>query len=85
MCVHVCLYTHVSPTPELHAEEWARQRPDEGAEESAQCRETPAGEDDSDTDLTYGEVEQRLDLLQQHLNRCGEEVDMTVVMTSHTT
>lgn len=27
------------------------------------------GEDDSDMDLTYGEVEQRLDLLQQHLNR----------------
>lgn len=59
----------VCVSPELHAEEWVRQRPDEGAEESAQCQETPAGEDDSDTDLTYGEVEQRLDLLQQHLNR----------------
>lgn len=57
------------PPPELHAEEWARQLPGGGAEESAQCQETAAGEDDSDTDLTYGEVEQRLDLLQQHLNR----------------
>lgn len=50
-----------------------RQRPNEVAEELAQCQETPAREDDSDTDLTYGEVEQRLDLLQQHLNRWGEE------------
>ncbi|XP_044200814.1 potassium voltage-gated channel subfamily H member 7 isoform X2 [Thunnus albacares] len=59
---------------ELHADEWVRQRPGEGAEESAQCRETPAGEDDSDTDLTYGEVEQRLDLLQQHLNRLESQM-----------
>lgn len=50
-------------------EEWVHQRPGDGVEESAQCQETPAGEEDSDTDLTYGEVEQRLDLLQQHLNR----------------
>ncbi|CAJ1087628.1 potassium voltage-gated channel subfamily H member 7-like isoform X2 [Xyrichtys novacula] len=56
---------------ELHAEEW---RPDEAAEESAQCQETPAGEDDSDSDLTYGEVEQRLDLLQQHLNRLESQM-----------
>ncbi|KAM9334418.1 voltage-gated inwardly rectifying potassium channel KCNH7 [Symphorus nematophorus] len=59
---------------ELHAEDWVRQRPDEGVEESAQCQETPAGEDDSDTDLTYGEVEQRLDLLQQHLNRLESQM-----------
>ena len=60
-----------SPTPEHHTDEWVRQRPGNSAEDTAQCQETPAGEDDSDTDLTYGEVEQRLDLLQQHLNRCG--------------
>ncbi|XP_039649305.1 potassium voltage-gated channel subfamily H member 7 isoform X2 [Perca fluviatilis] len=59
---------------ELHADEWVRQRPDEVVKESAQCRETPAGEDDSDTDLTYGEVEQRLDLLQQHLNRLESQM-----------
>lgn len=57
--------------PELHADEWGRQRPSDGAEDPAQRPEIPAGEDDSDTDLTYGEVEQRLDLLQEHLNRCG--------------
>lgn len=55
-------------------------RPDAGGEEeeeeaaavasAAACQEEAAGgEEDSDTDLTYGEVEQRLDLLQQHLNR----------------
>ncbi|XP_053170328.1 potassium voltage-gated channel subfamily H member 7 [Scomber japonicus] len=59
---------------ELHADEWVRQRPSEGVEESAPCREAPAGEDDSDTELTYGEVEQRLDLLQQHLNRLESQM-----------
>ncbi|XP_031707679.1 potassium voltage-gated channel subfamily H member 7-like isoform X3 [Anarrhichthys ocellatus] len=59
---------------ELHADEWVRQRPVEGAEEAARCRETPAGEDDSDTDLTYGEVENRLDLLQQHLSRLESQM-----------
>lgn len=57
--------------PELHPDEWVHQHPGEAAEESAHCQETPAREDDSDTELTYGEVEQRLDLLQQHLNRCA--------------
>ncbi|KAM4559683.1 voltage-gated inwardly rectifying potassium channel KCNH7-like isoform 3-T3 [Odontesthes bonariensis] len=59
---------------ELHAENWVRQHPSEGAEESAQCQEAPAGEDDSDTDFTYGEVEQRLDMLQQHLNRLESQM-----------
>lgn len=55
---------------ELDVDVWVSQRPSESVEESAPCQDTPAGEDESDTDLTYGEVEQRLDLLQQHLNRC---------------
>uniref|UniRef100_A0A3Q2ZEV7 Potassium channel, voltage gated eag related subfamily H, member 7 n=1 Tax=Kryptolebias marmoratus TaxID=37003 RepID=A0A3Q2ZEV7_KRYMA len=59
---------------ELRAEDWVRQHPSEAPDESAQCREMPAGEDDSDTDLTYGEVEQRLDLLQQHLNRLESQM-----------
>ncbi|KAM4537632.1 voltage-gated inwardly rectifying potassium channel KCNH7-like isoform 3-T3 [Fundulus diaphanus] len=59
---------------ELHAEDWVCQRPGEAAEELAQSREMPAVEDDSDTDLTYGEVEQRLDLLQQHLNRLESQM-----------
>ncbi|XP_029926420.1 potassium voltage-gated channel subfamily H member 7-like [Myripristis murdjan] len=60
---------------DLHAEEWACERPREGAEESAPCPEAPVAEEDSDSDLTYGEVEQRLDLLQEHLNRL--ELQMT--------
>ncbi|XP_026015438.1 potassium voltage-gated channel subfamily H member 7-like isoform X2 [Astatotilapia calliptera] len=59
---------------ELHPDEWVRQHPGEAAEESAHCQETPAREDDSDTELTYGEVEQRLDLLQQHLNRLESQM-----------
>ncbi|XP_029023185.1 potassium voltage-gated channel subfamily H member 7-like isoform X2 [Betta splendens] len=59
---------------EVHGDEWARQHPGEAAGDPAPCRETPAGEDDSDTDLTYGEVEQRLDLLQQHLNRLESQM-----------
>ncbi|XP_032362351.1 potassium voltage-gated channel subfamily H member 7 isoform X2 [Etheostoma spectabile] len=59
---------------ELQTDEWVRHRPDEVVKESAQCRETLVGEDDSDTDLTYGEVEQRLDLLQQHLNRLESQM-----------
>uniref|UniRef100_A0A3B4U0S4 Potassium channel, voltage gated eag related subfamily H, member 7 n=1 Tax=Seriola dumerili TaxID=41447 RepID=A0A3B4U0S4_SERDU len=62
------------PFDQHHADEWVRQRPSQSAEESTQCQETPAGEDDSDTDLTYGEVEQRLDLLQQHLNRLESQM-----------
>ncbi|XP_047191773.1 potassium voltage-gated channel subfamily H member 7 isoform X2 [Scophthalmus maximus] len=59
---------------EHRAAEWVRQRPGDHAAESTRCRETAAGEDDSDTDLTYGEVEQRLDLLQQHLNRLESQM-----------
>uniref|UniRef100_A0A3P9PEJ2 Potassium voltage-gated channel subfamily H member 7-like n=1 Tax=Poecilia reticulata TaxID=8081 RepID=A0A3P9PEJ2_POERE len=59
---------------ELQAEDWVPPHPGAAAaEESAQNRDT-AGEDDSDTDLTYGEVEQRLDLLQQHLNRLESQM-----------
>lgn len=56
-------------------EEWAV--PSEVGEEeeaAAVVATTAAGEDDSDMDLTYGEVEQRLDLLQQHLNRWEEGI-----------
>lgn len=49
--------------------EWAG--PSEAAEDEEAAAAVAAGgdENDSDMDLTYGEVEQRLDLLQQHLNR----------------
>ncbi|KAM4602032.1 voltage-gated inwardly rectifying potassium channel KCNH7-like [Polymixia lowei] len=59
---------------DLHVEEWVCQRPREGEEKSAQGQEPQAVEEDSDTDLTYGEVEQRLDLLQEHLNRLESQM-----------
>ncbi|KAJ0062331.1 hypothetical protein NL108_007534, partial [Boleophthalmus pectinirostris] len=59
--------TQGQPFKELDAQDWVPQRPTESAEEPAPC-EGPAAAEDSDSDLTYGEVEQRLDLLQQHLN-----------------
>lgn len=69
----LCLFVterSLSVPSELPTEEWAQPRPSEGAEEPARRQQTAAArEDDSDTELTYGEVEQRLDLLQQHLNR----------------
>ncbi|XP_054864692.1 potassium voltage-gated channel subfamily H member 7-like [Amphiprion ocellaris] len=73
--------THNQEYKELHVDEWVHQHPGDSMEELAQCQETPAGEEDSDTDLTYGEVEQRLDLLQQHLNRL--ESQMTADIQGH--
>ncbi|KAM8873231.1 voltage-gated inwardly rectifying potassium channel KCNH7-like isoform 2-T2 [Synchiropus picturatus] len=68
---------------ELRADEWVHQHPREAAEESTRCGETPAGEEDSDTDLTYGEVEQRLDLLQQHLNRLESQMTSDIQAILH--
>ncbi|XP_034007067.1 potassium voltage-gated channel subfamily H member 7 isoform X4 [Trematomus bernacchii] len=72
--------TQTQAYKELHTEEWVRQRP---VEESAPCREVAAGEEDSDTDLTYGEVEQRLDLLQQHLNRLESQMTSDIQAILH--
>ncbi|XP_063733836.1 potassium voltage-gated channel subfamily H member 7 isoform X2 [Eleginops maclovinus] len=72
--------TQTQAYKEVHTEEWVRQRP---VEETAQCRETAAGEEDSDTDLTYGEVEQRLDLLQQHLNRLESQMTSDIQAILH--
>ncbi|XP_045553616.1 potassium voltage-gated channel subfamily H member 7 isoform X6 [Salmo salar] len=56
---------------DLRGEEWGCVRPREVLEESAQAQDSRSGvvEEDSEPDITYGEVEQRLDLLQEHLNR----------------
>ncbi|XP_064881078.1 potassium voltage-gated channel subfamily H member 7-like [Oncorhynchus nerka] len=54
---------------DLRGEEWGCVRPREVLEESAQDSRSGVIEEDSEPDNTYGEVEQRLDLLQEHLNR----------------
>uniref|UniRef100_A0A674PQJ3 Potassium voltage-gated channel subfamily H member 7 n=1 Tax=Takifugu rubripes TaxID=31033 RepID=A0A674PQJ3_TAKRU len=72
-----CTLTYQLPvSPEPRTEEWAQPRPSGGAEDPGQRQKAAAAarEDDSDTDLTYGEVEQRLDLLQQHLNRLESQM-----------
>uniref|UniRef100_A0A8C8A4B1 Potassium channel, voltage gated eag related subfamily H, member 7 n=1 Tax=Oryzias sinensis TaxID=183150 RepID=A0A8C8A4B1_9TELE len=62
------------PPAELHKEGWGRPHHKGGAEDSPQCTGMRTAEDDSDSDLTYGEVEHRLDLLQQHLNRLESQM-----------
>lgn len=67
--VHECVFACVCL--DLRGEEWGCVRPREVLEESAQAQDSRSGvvEEDSEPDITYGEVEQRLDLLQEHLNR----------------
>uniref|UniRef100_A0A6Q2ZG89 Potassium channel, voltage gated eag related subfamily H, member 7 n=1 Tax=Esox lucius TaxID=8010 RepID=A0A6Q2ZG89_ESOLU len=70
VCVCVCV------CKDLRTEEWVRVRPREVPAESAQAPDPlgGAGEEDSETDITYGEVEHRLDLLQEHLNRLESQM-----------
>uniref|UniRef100_A0A8C5FYD5 Potassium voltage-gated channel subfamily H member 7-like n=1 Tax=Gouania willdenowi TaxID=441366 RepID=A0A8C5FYD5_GOUWI len=65
----------------LHTDQWVRGS--EGAKETPLCQETPAGHEDSDSDLTYGEVEQRLDMLQQHLNRLESQMTADIQAILH--
>ncbi|KAJ8255346.1 hypothetical protein GJAV_G00203830 [Gymnothorax javanicus] len=53
---------------DLQIEEWTCGKPRKDSDASAQMQEAGALEE-TESDLTYGEVEQRLDLLQEHLNR----------------
>uniref|UniRef100_A0A4W5MSI5 Potassium channel, voltage gated eag related subfamily H, member 7 n=1 Tax=Hucho hucho TaxID=62062 RepID=A0A4W5MSI5_9TELE len=68
VCACVCL--------DLRGEEWGCVRPREVLEESAQAQDSRSVvvEEDSEPDITYGEVEQRLDLLQEHLNRLESQM-----------
>ncbi|KAJ8003475.1 hypothetical protein DPEC_G00148700 [Dallia pectoralis] len=64
------------PYKDLRTEEWVCVRPREVPEASALAQDpaSGAGEEDSETDITYGEVEHRLDLLQEHLNRLESQM-----------
>uniref|UniRef100_A0A8C7I0L2 Potassium voltage-gated channel subfamily H member 7 n=1 Tax=Oncorhynchus kisutch TaxID=8019 RepID=A0A8C7I0L2_ONCKI len=59
---------------DLRGEEWGCVRPRGVLEESAQDSRSGVVEEDSEPDITYGEVEQRLDLLQEHLNRLESQM-----------
>ncbi|XP_059905319.1 potassium voltage-gated channel subfamily H member 7-like, partial [Gadus macrocephalus] len=73
----------IPPYKELGAEDWECRRSREGVARCAQGQEPPAGEEDSDTDLTYGEVEHRLDLLQEHLNRLESQMTSDIQAILH--
>uniref|UniRef100_A0AAY4DU24 Potassium voltage-gated channel subfamily H member 7 n=1 Tax=Denticeps clupeoides TaxID=299321 RepID=A0AAY4DU24_9TELE len=55
------------------AEEWVCAENGEFLDESAQAH-NGRGAEDSESDITYGEVEHRLDLLQEHLNRLESQM-----------
>ncbi|XP_042566573.1 potassium voltage-gated channel subfamily H member 7 [Clupea harengus] len=57
-------------------DEWACEKPRDLLQESVQSAQSPEvqGADDSASEITYGEVEQRLDQLQEHLNRLESQM-----------
>ncbi|KAJ8385456.1 hypothetical protein AAFF_G00189080 [Aldrovandia affinis] len=58
---------------DLYSEEWAFENPKEDLDESAQSQDARAVEE-TEIEITYGEVEHRLDLLQEHLNRLESQM-----------
>ncbi|KAL0963792.1 hypothetical protein UPYG_G00313640 [Umbra pygmaea] len=58
---------------DLCNEKWACEKPQEYLDESAQLQDL-RGEDDDASEIAYGEVEQRLDQLQEHLNRLESQM-----------
>uniref|UniRef100_A0A674F6C5 Potassium voltage-gated channel subfamily H member 7 n=1 Tax=Salmo trutta TaxID=8032 RepID=A0A674F6C5_SALTR len=62
-------HTHTRMHAHTHRHAWMHTH-------SAQAQDSRSGvgEEDSEPDITYGEVEQRLDLLQEHLNRLESQM-----------
>lgn len=54
--------------PDLRCDKWACKKPADYLDESAQIPDLRE-DDNSPSEITYGEVEQRLGQLQEHLNR----------------
>lgn len=63
----MCLFSRPSPA-DLCCDKWACKKPADFMDESAQFQELRE-DDNSASEITYGEVEQRLGQLQEHLNR----------------
>ncbi|XP_035250013.1 potassium voltage-gated channel subfamily H member 7-like isoform X2 [Anguilla anguilla] len=62
------------PSPrDICGEEWAGEKPRRSRDESAQSQILKVA-DDTESEITYGEVENRLDLLQEHLNRLESQM-----------
>ncbi|KAJ8255756.1 hypothetical protein COCON_G00196200, partial [Conger conger] len=62
-----------SPSRDLCGEEWANEKPGRYLDEAVQSQIMKAV-DEMESETTYGEVEQRLDLLQEHLNRLESQM-----------
>uniref|UniRef100_UPI003AAF5DB7 voltage-gated inwardly rectifying potassium channel KCNH7-like n=1 Tax=Centroberyx gerrardi TaxID=166262 RepID=UPI003AAF5DB7 len=58
---------------DLCCDKWACKKPTDYLDESAQLQDL-RGEDNSASEITYGEVEQRLGQLQEHLNRLESQM-----------
>lgn len=56
-------------SPDLCCDKWASEKPTDFTDESAQFQQLKE-DDNSASEVTYGELEQRLGQLQDHLNRC---------------
>uniref|UniRef100_A0A8C9RIV8 Potassium voltage-gated channel subfamily H member 7 n=1 Tax=Scleropages formosus TaxID=113540 RepID=A0A8C9RIV8_SCLFO len=69
----VCLYRLPPLLADLRGEQGALQKPREQLGESAQLPDMQ-GIIDADSEITYAEVEHRLDLLQEHLNRLESQM-----------
>ncbi|KAL2081448.1 hypothetical protein ACEWY4_023301 [Coilia grayii] len=59
---------------QLDEDEWDCEKPRDFLQESAVQSPDVQGADDSGSEITYGEVEQRLDQLQEHLNRLESQM-----------
>uniref|UniRef100_A0A673Y6A1 Potassium voltage-gated channel subfamily H member 7 n=1 Tax=Salmo trutta TaxID=8032 RepID=A0A673Y6A1_SALTR len=61
------------PLPDLCNDKWVCKKPRDYLDESAQLQDL-RGEDGDASEITYGEVEQRLDQLEEHLNRLESQM-----------
>uniref|UniRef100_A0A3B4ZI56 Potassium voltage-gated channel subfamily H member 7 n=1 Tax=Stegastes partitus TaxID=144197 RepID=A0A3B4ZI56_9TELE len=66
---HACWFG----SPDLCCDKWACKKPTDYLDESAQFQDLRE-DDNSASELTYGEVEQRLGQLQEHLNRLESQL-----------
>uniref|UniRef100_A0A671XJA9 Potassium voltage-gated channel subfamily H member 7 n=1 Tax=Sparus aurata TaxID=8175 RepID=A0A671XJA9_SPAAU len=66
---HACCFG----SPDLCCDKWACKKPTDFLDESAQFQELRE-DDNSASEITYGEVEQRLGQLQEHLNRLESQL-----------
>uniref|UniRef100_W5KRU3 Potassium voltage-gated channel subfamily H member 7 n=1 Tax=Astyanax mexicanus TaxID=7994 RepID=W5KRU3_ASTMX len=71
VCVCVCVCAHT----DVQTADWESVKPKEAVEEAAQTHKLRGEEEDEmESELTYGEMEQRLDNLQEHLNRLESQM-----------